>query len=227
VTDTHAYKPFGITTASGSNPNRFRFTGREWDQETGLYYYRARYYDAQIGRFISEDPVRFRGGPNFYDYVNSEPTDLIDPSGLSGSRPGGPYHPPAGVKTKCRESDSCEQIKGKIWILGRMIDSHTGWDTALPSPRGGNRHAAEIAALWIQLAECQALYQSKCKSSCDKGQQPQSNPQPDPWWTVFWQTFWDGVHEDQWEIEYYLKHPNKTTPPGLPPILPIPVPVIP
>ena len=53
------------------------FTGREWDSETGLYYYRARYYDPRIGRFISEDPIRFRGGMNFYSYVLNNPVNLL------------------------------------------------------------------------------------------------------------------------------------------------------
>ena len=48
-------------------------------------YYRARYYDPKIGRFISEDPVSFRGGdPNFYAYVWNNPTGYIDPTGTSG-----------------------------------------------------------------------------------------------------------------------------------------------
>ncbi len=56
--------------------------GREWDSETGLYDYRARYYDPAIGRFLSEDPIGFKGGFNFYVYVMNEPTTLIDPFGL-------------------------------------------------------------------------------------------------------------------------------------------------
>jgi len=82
ITDTYTYKPFGITTATGANPNRFRFTGREWDQETGLYYYRARYYDPNTGRFFSEDPIQFGGGDNFYTYAFNSPSNLNDPSGL-------------------------------------------------------------------------------------------------------------------------------------------------
>jgi RHS repeat-associated protein len=58
------------------------FTGREWDPETGLYYYRARYYDPKIGRFISEDPIDFEGGVNFYSYVENNPVNLVDPEGL-------------------------------------------------------------------------------------------------------------------------------------------------
>jgi RHS repeat-associated protein len=49
-------------------------TGREWDSETGLYYYRARYYDPKIGRFISKDPIGFAGGGvNLYRYLRNSP----------------------------------------------------------------------------------------------------------------------------------------------------------
>ena len=87
ATDTYTYKPFGLTTATGSNPNRFRYTGREWDQETGLYYYRARYYDPTAGRFITEDPIRYRGGINFYRYVSNNPAFSKDPYGLATCLP--------------------------------------------------------------------------------------------------------------------------------------------
>jgi RHS repeat-associated protein len=62
---------------------RFGYTGREQDNETGLNYYRARYYDASNGRFISEDPIGFGGrDTNLYRYVRNSPTNFIDPSGL-------------------------------------------------------------------------------------------------------------------------------------------------
>jgi RHS repeat-associated protein len=56
--------------------------GREWDPEAGLYYYRARYYDPQVGRFVSEDPIGFAGGLNFYGYVDGNPKEWLDPFGL-------------------------------------------------------------------------------------------------------------------------------------------------
>jgi RHS repeat-associated protein len=62
----------------------FAFTGREWDPETGLYYYRARYYDPTLGRFISQDPIGSRGGYNFFVYVLNNPARLHDPRGLLG-----------------------------------------------------------------------------------------------------------------------------------------------
>ncbi len=70
----HAFGNLQLGTNSG-----YAFTGREWDGE--LYYYRARYYDPKIGRFISEDPGGDEDGPNRYAYVGNRPTVLRDPSG--------------------------------------------------------------------------------------------------------------------------------------------------
>jgi RHS repeat-associated protein len=63
--------------------NLFRYTAREFDTETGLYFYRSRYYDSSAGKFISEDPARFAEGQNFYAYVANDVTRFRDPLGLS------------------------------------------------------------------------------------------------------------------------------------------------
>jgi RHS repeat-associated protein len=60
-----------------------KYTVRELDTETGDYYYRARYYDANVGRFIGEDPLGFEAGDaNLSRYVGNSPTNFVDPSGL-------------------------------------------------------------------------------------------------------------------------------------------------
>jgi RHS repeat-associated protein len=56
--------------------------GREYDQETKLYYMRARYYDPQLGRFLSEDPAGIAAGLNLYTYAGNDPINQRDPSGL-------------------------------------------------------------------------------------------------------------------------------------------------
>jgi RHS repeat-associated protein len=81
--NTYTYDSFGkLTASSGSITNRFQYTAREFDSETALYYYRARYYDPNAGRFLSEDPIRFRGGLDFYLYVGNSPATFTDPFGL-------------------------------------------------------------------------------------------------------------------------------------------------
>lgn len=84
VQTQYTYDPFGDTTASGTvSSNASQFTGRENDG-TGLYYYRARYFNPSLQRFISEDPLRQRGGDiNFYAYVSNDPLSYVDPDGLS------------------------------------------------------------------------------------------------------------------------------------------------
>jgi RHS repeat-associated protein len=87
VVNNITYDAFGnITLETHSQVNfRFSYTVRELDSETGLYNYRARYYDPESGRFISEDPIGFEAGDsNVYRYVGNSPLFYVDPSGFCG-----------------------------------------------------------------------------------------------------------------------------------------------
>jgi RHS repeat-associated protein len=99
LANKYSYDSFGkVTTLGGTLSNELQFTGREFDHETGLEYYRARYYDPIIGRFTNEDPGAFDlKSPNLYLYVTNSPIDLVDPSGLA-PQPMGPY-----ICTLCSE----------------------------------------------------------------------------------------------------------------------------
>ncbi len=75
------YEAFGeISRSNGSIDFKALYTGRELDPDTGLYYTNARWYDPQLGRFITEDPAR--DGNNWYAYVNNNPMAYTDPTGL-------------------------------------------------------------------------------------------------------------------------------------------------
>ena len=79
------YDSFGNRTSqtNSSITTRYGYTGRELDSETGLYYYRSRYYDPAVGRFLSEDTIGFAGGDtNLYRYVGNSPVNFVDPWGL-------------------------------------------------------------------------------------------------------------------------------------------------
>jgi RHS repeat-associated protein len=86
VTQSYTYDSFGnLTNSSGSLTNYFGYTARDFDTETGLFYYRTRYYDSSSGRFLSEDSLRFAGGMDFYAYVRNEPSLFRDPFGMCPS----------------------------------------------------------------------------------------------------------------------------------------------
>jgi RHS repeat-associated protein len=81
------YDSYGNVT-SGSIPSRYTYTGRESDVDAGLIYYRARWYDPRVGRFLSEDPIGFGGRDvNFYGYVHNDPLRFVDPNGLRRCNP--------------------------------------------------------------------------------------------------------------------------------------------
>ncbi|MEW6104219.1 MAG: RHS repeat-associated core domain-containing protein, partial [bacterium] len=115
IVSSYNYDAFGMPFGSSSIPNPFLFTSREYEPKANLYYYRARYYDPEVGRFLSMDPilgllqsglcpscskVSFSFNPILpyllklpemlhpYVYVENNPVNLVDPKGLIGIKSG-------------------------------------------------------------------------------------------------------------------------------------------
>ncbi len=82
ISESYKYDAFGTAQTPSSLGNRFLFTGREFDQQTNLYYYRARYYSPSLGRFLQRDPLSYAADSNLYRYVINNPVNAIDPLGL-------------------------------------------------------------------------------------------------------------------------------------------------
>lgn len=81
VTKNYTYDAFGVEkNAATSDANPFRYCGEQYDDETGNYYLRARYYTPGVGRFTQEDPVM--DGLNWYTYCAGNPVRFVDPHGL-------------------------------------------------------------------------------------------------------------------------------------------------
>jgi RHS repeat-associated protein len=76
----NSYDEYGIPAST--NQGRFQYTGQAWLPTLGMYYYKARVYSPTLGRFMQTDPIGYSDGPNWYNYVGSDPINLIDPMGL-------------------------------------------------------------------------------------------------------------------------------------------------
>ncbi|HUS69346.1 MAG TPA: RHS repeat-associated core domain-containing protein [Anaerolineae bacterium] len=88
IETNYAYDPFGVPVMGGDVYNPHQFTGEAWDAEVELLYLRARYYQPEVGRFVTKDPwegdLGRPGTLNLYVYARNNPLKLVDPSGLQG-----------------------------------------------------------------------------------------------------------------------------------------------
>lgn len=121
--NSYAYSPYGQTGTVGpdvtGNPNQY--TSRESDR-TGLYYYRARYYDAVLKRFISSDTIGLAGGMNTHAYVNGNPISGMDPTGLIDT-----YRGPGNSYSDRPPASGCFKAK---WFGGNIM----GWEPCNTPP---------------------------------------------------------------------------------------------
>jgi RHS repeat-associated protein len=176
VAQSYAYDSFGnLTNSSGSLTNFFRYTARDFDTETSLYNYRARYYDAVEGRFLSEDPIRFKAGSNFYAYVKNNPVMRWDPSGLihqewnDGKRDGRLHDDSAGgLEVLCTQG---RNISSDIEWLLHSIEVRSIEIEAL----GNDADLGHITRLENEIATLE-----RCENSCDHKPEPEPEPEPAP-----------------------------------------------
>jgi RHS repeat-associated protein len=161
------YDSFGNST--GSLLTRYTYTGREFDSDTGLYYYRARWYEPQVGRFISEDPIGFDGGMNWYSYVENDPVNYDDPSGLQKAH--------GDLSQFCND---CDTIDSDIARLAASIATRSA--ELSHRKRIGEQidsgHTGRLAAERRKLEQCKRKREECNKKDCPNTPIPVPVPNP-------------------------------------------------
>jgi len=130
-------------------------TLREFQTESNLSYHRARYYDQNAGRFLREDPIRFRAGINFYSYVHNNPAKFSDPRGLWAGGLGGTLGGIIGVPSIAGGGEgSCATVIDGEGNIGLLCCLAFGAGTVIPA--GGS------LSLQGTILTC-----PNCKTICD------------------------------------------------------------
>ena len=130
VAEHYRYDAFGNETCSTIQPkNPWRFSSKRTDEETGFVYFGRRYYDPSIGKWLTQDPLGLKAGPNLYAYVLNNPLTLVDQYGLI---------------------DSDTQHTSKAYHLCHGVDTDSGVDR-----RAENARRQEREEFRQYIADCQ------------------------------------------------------------------------
>ena len=149
------YHPFGTTAYQATNSQinavakRYRYTGKERDEESGLYYHGARYYIPWLCRWTQCDPIGIKDGLNIYAYCSNNPTRLNDPSGQGGNDPQeGSYTVKKGdtlTKLAKENNTTVEELKKLNKIenindikVGQKLNPGTSATKTTPTPQQAN-----------------------------------------------------------------------------------------
>jgi RHS repeat-associated protein len=176
IVQRYSYDAYG--NLSASNPDfrqPYAYTGREYDEESGLYYYRARYYDPGVGRFLTRDSAGLRSGLHRYAYVSNNPVQFIDPTGHSAWEPVLEW----ALKTVLRNvlTYSAKQIAGDPMERGSEHErkaleeqyEEQYW-SCIEGCRGGGNMSCLInqdPSAWQETWEQQYLCEQACKEQWD------------------------------------------------------------
>ena len=183
IRNHYRYSAFGESiTAEETVPNRLKYNAQMADELTGLYYLRARYYNASLGRFTQEDVI-YNDGLNLYAYCNSNPVMYSDPSGF------------AKETCKSKVGGECDSESGKKTIkstLGNEIDvtpssRHTSVNKN-PGPYGEANTSVDILDAEGNI-KTRRWYDSEGKAYRDVDMSDHGNPKEHP----------EVPHEHTWE----------------------------
>jgi RHS repeat-associated protein len=191
MVNKYAYDAFGkVLNQEETIPNPFKYVGQfgVMDEENGLFYMRARYYDPEVGRFISKDPIGLLGGLNMYAYVQNNPINYIDPWGLIRYNAPPPRTvPPEGATLNALQClEQCLQTATNNPTLDLLVTGGAEQTGHTAGSRHYSGEACDVAG--PRFNPINANNVSSCAARCGFG-------------TVQFETFPNNPNREHWHLE--------------------------